>query len=62
MSADLSSEIIFHTVKDVARRWNVSTKTVRRLIERKKIAIHHIGEQIRISHEDLLAFEGRHRG
>jgi excisionase family DNA binding protein len=61
MSVDLSSEMTFHTIKDVARRWNVSTKTVRRLIDRKKMAIHHIGGQIRISQEDLLVFEGHHR-
>ena len=32
----------YHTIKDIAERWRVSTKTVRRLIDRGELAIYRI--------------------
>jgi excisionase family DNA binding protein len=43
-------------VQVVAQRLGVSTKTVRRLIDRKAIVVHRIGRQIRISEPDLAAY------
>lgn len=40
----------------VAKQLDVSSKTIRRLINRKLIAIHRIGRQIRISEADLAAY------
>lgn len=44
------------SVADVAERLDVSSKTVRRLIDSKSIAIHRIGRQIRISEADLAMY------
>jgi len=44
------------TITVVAKRLDVSSKTVRRLIKNKAIAIHRIGRQIRISEADLTAY------
>jgi len=42
-----------HDVDAVARRLNVSPKTVRRLIDRGGLPVHRIGKLLRISDEDL---------
>jgi excisionase family DNA binding protein len=44
------------SISAVAKRLDVSTRTVRRLIDDKSIAIHRIGRQIRISEADLAAY------
>ena len=44
------------TIDEVAERLKVSTKTVRRWIERGELRIYRLGGQIRVSEEDLLAF------
>jgi excisionase family DNA binding protein len=48
---------LFLTLKQIAERWQVSEKTVRRLISRNVIKVHRIGGQIRIIEEDLVAYE-----
>ncbi len=47
----------FHTVAQVAERWQCSEKTVRRLIERGELVAHRLSSQIRISDTDLSAYE-----
>ena len=44
------------SISAVAKRLDVSIKTVRRLVDDKSIAIHRIGRQIRISEADLAAY------
>ena len=51
----------FDTIKSLAERWQVSERTVRRLIEKGDIRVHHIGGQIRISQEDRDAYERSQR-
>jgi excisionase family DNA binding protein len=47
----------FWTPKQVADRWLVSARTVRRLIEAGELRACRMGKQIRIRHADLLAYE-----
>jgi excisionase family DNA binding protein len=47
----------YFTIVQIAERWQVSTKTVRRMILRKSLKTHRIGSQIRVSAEDLLTYE-----
>jgi excisionase family DNA binding protein len=61
MSASTSMLPKYHTIKDVAERWRVSTKTVRRLVDRGELAIYRIGGQLRISNDDLITCEKLHR-
>ena len=49
------------TVADMAERLHVSTKTVRRWIERGELHVHRIGRQLRISEEDAATFIGKGR-
>ncbi len=44
------------SITEVAKRLDVSSKTIRRLIETKSIVIHRIGRQIRISETDLAVY------
>jgi excisionase family DNA binding protein len=45
-----------HDVPEVARRLNVSEKTVRRLIVRHELRAYRIGRQLRISEEELMRY------
>jgi excisionase family DNA binding protein len=47
----------FWTPKQIAERWLVSPRTVRRLIEASELRACRMGKQIRIRHVDLLAYE-----
>lgn len=51
----------FHTLKQLAERWRVCEKTVRRMIASNTLKVHRIGGQIRVSDEDLLTYEKLHR-
>jgi excisionase family DNA binding protein len=51
----------WYKVKDVANRLNVDERTVRRWIDSGKLRHHRLGRAIRVSEEDLLAFERRCR-
>jgi excisionase family DNA binding protein len=44
------------SISVVAKRLDISIRTVRRLIDDKSIAIYRIGRQIRISEPDLAAY------
>ncbi len=48
-------------VNEVAQLLQVSTKTVRRWIERRELRTHRLGRQLRVAEEDLAAFLGQRR-
>lgn len=45
------------SLPDVAKRWQVSVKSVRRLIDTKQLQVIRIGKSLRISHDELVRFE-----
>jgi excisionase family DNA binding protein len=45
----------------VATRLGVSSKTVRRLIDRGELAVHRIGRLLRVSEADLQSYVARRR-
>jgi excisionase family DNA binding protein len=45
------------SLSEVANRWNVSVKSVRRLIDTKRLGVIRIGKSLRISHDELVRFE-----
>jgi excisionase family DNA binding protein len=49
------------TLNELAREWQVSPKTLRRLVARGELKVHRIGAQIRVSLGDKAAFEKLHR-
>jgi excisionase family DNA binding protein len=51
----------FYCIDEVAELLGVSTRTVRRSIERKELIAHKIGRAVRIAEPDLKAFIARHR-
>jgi excisionase family DNA binding protein len=51
----------FYTIQQVADFVDVSTRTVRRWIEKELLVAHNIGGLIRISEGDLRAFLAAHR-
>ena len=50
-------QIPFHTVGQLAKRWNCSEKKVRREIKNGKLIAHTFGSQIRISDADRTTYE-----
>ena len=51
----------FYCIDEVAELLGVSTRTVRRSIERKDLIAHKIGRAVRIAEPDLKAFIAQHR-
>ena len=51
----------FHSVKQLAERWQTSEKSIRRFIEQGDLIAHRFGRQLRISDADRLAFERLNR-
>jgi excisionase family DNA binding protein len=51
----------FRTIKDVAELLAVSTRTVRRSIDRKELVAHDIGGSVRIAECDLKSFIAQRR-
>jgi excisionase family DNA binding protein len=49
------------SVRDVADRFGVSSKTVSRWIQRGHLHVHRLGRQIRIAEEDAATFIAAHR-
>lgn len=47
----------FHTVKEVAARWSSCERSVRRAIKAGNLVAHRFGGSLRISEEDLKAYE-----
>jgi excisionase family DNA binding protein len=50
-----------YSIKEVGPQVGVSSKTIRRWIERGELHVPRLGRQLRISEEDLLAFLSKHR-
>ncbi len=46
----------FHSPKDVAQRFSVSTKTIYRWVDSGALHAHRFGAQLRISEEDIQGF------
>lgn len=59
MTAKLATHML--TVKEVAERLCVSTRTVHRWINAKTLPVHRLGGAIRISHEDFESFVASRR-
>jgi excisionase family DNA binding protein len=51
----------FLTIREVAERLNVATRTVRRWIDLGLLPVHRFGRTVRISGSDLAAFLATHR-
>ncbi len=49
------------SIKEVAQRIGVSTKTVRRWIESRELHVHRLVRVLRVSEEDLSSFLGGRR-
>lgn len=45
------------TLQDLAARWQVSLKSVRRIVARGELKVHRIGAQVRVSPEDADTYE-----
>jgi excisionase family DNA binding protein len=52
----------FFTISQVAEILELSTRSVRRLIKKKKLVAHYFGSAVRIAEVDLRAFIAGHRG
>ncbi len=50
-----------HSIDEVAERWGVSTRTVRRQIKLRALRAHRIGRLVRISDADAEDFLKRNR-
>lgn len=57
-----SKEMRFYTIAEVADFLGVSTRTVRRWIEYKKLVAHYFGTTVRVAKSDLTAVIAAHRG
>ena len=51
----------FLTLAQVATRWQIHEKTVRRIVWSGELVHHKIGQQIRIAMPDLVTYERLHR-
>ena len=51
----------FLTFSDLAERWGVSVKTVRRIVARGDLKVVRIGAQARVAREDAVTYENLHR-
>jgi len=49
-------EVRFYTIAEVAKLLAVSSRTVRRAIDRKELVAHHFGKAVRIAESDLRTF------
>ena len=51
---------VFFSVADLARRWQCSTRHIRRLIDSGELPVHRMGEKlIRISAANVLLYEAQ---
>jgi excisionase family DNA binding protein len=55
------SEINFFSIAEVAERFQVSTRTVRRWIVGGELVVHRVGNVVRVSEGDLRTFLALHR-
>jgi excisionase family DNA binding protein len=56
-----TASIKFYTIEQIAECVDSSTRTVRRLIEKKLLVAHRINGLVRISEADFQAFLAAHR-
>jgi excisionase family DNA binding protein len=49
----------FFDVNQLARRWNLSTRTVRRLIADREFAVTRIGRRVLVSEREVALFEAK---
>lgn len=49
----------FFTVADLARRWSLSERHIRRLIDQGDLIVHRIGRSVRVSQSNIALFEAR---
>ena len=61
MKRSATGRQVFYSIRQLAARWQVSEKSVRRYIARGDLAYHRFGNQVRVSTEDALAFERSRR-
>ncbi len=52
----------FFTLADVAERYDVNARTVRRWVVAGELIAHRFGRQLRVSAQDLKTFEKLRRG
>jgi excisionase family DNA binding protein len=50
---------ILMTLPEVARRWKVSVKSIRRFIDAKHLGVIRIGKSLRVSEAEVVRFERR---
>jgi excisionase family DNA binding protein len=55
----LSGRKAFYTVAELAVRWSLSQRHIRRLIEQGDIIAHRIGRAVRVSAANVALFEAR---
>ena len=60
-AAAQDDQIRFFTIRAVAERLEVATRTVRRWIKSGDLVAHRFGTAVRIAESDLNAFIARHR-
>ena len=51
----------FLSIRQIAQRWQVDEKTVRRLVWRGELTVHRFGAQLRIGVPDLVGYERLNR-
>ncbi|EPR17766.1 hypothetical protein M527_15645 [Sphingobium indicum IP26] len=49
----------FYTVAELAFRWSLSQRHIRRLIDNGDLVVHRIGRAVRVSAANLALFEAR---
>ncbi len=49
------------SLEELASRWGVSVKTLRRIVQRGELKTHRIGTQIRVSADDIRSYEALNR-
>ena len=54
--ASRPGEVRFYTIAEVAKLLAVSSRTIRRAIDRKELVAHHFRKAVRIAESDLRAF------
>ena len=60
-AGDDSAAERFLSLDDLAARWQVSTRTVKRLADKREIHFVRVGRQIRFKLTDVLAYEKKNR-
>jgi excisionase family DNA binding protein len=49
------------SLEELASRWGVSVKTLRRIVQRGELKTHRIGAQIRVCEDDIRSYEALSR-